>query len=212
VFACQKTRRALVVAADLALGQFVQDEAALFVERFGSDDLAAQVAEVGEPVTEVERQLLVEVLAKLLGQRVLVAGGGEFDLQVSAADDGGKVEVAEWRVVDGVAEDPGCGGLREDCAVDCGIVRRGDDEEGPGEVTLAVGAAVEREFTCGGLLDDGVAGLGRDNSYGGVCGTERCDLRLSEMAGADDDSASAGELEEDRKQRHARAPTSMIAR
>ena len=138
----------------------MQEEAACFVEGLGGDDLAAEVAEVGEPVAEVERKLLVEVFAKLLGERGRVSGGGDGDLQVAAADDGREVEVAEGRVVDGVAEDSGGGGLGEDGAVDGGDVGGGDDEEGSGEVAWRVGALMKRELTGGGLLGDGSLACG----------------------------------------------------
>ena len=38
------------------LGELVEQELAFFVEGFGGDDFAAEVAEVGKPVAEVERE------------------------------------------------------------------------------------------------------------------------------------------------------------
>jgi hypothetical protein len=37
----------------------MEQQAARFVEGFGGNDFAAEVAEIGEPVAQVERQLLV---------------------------------------------------------------------------------------------------------------------------------------------------------
>ncbi len=82
VFAGQLTGRALIVAADLTLSELVEEPLALFVEGFGGDDLAAEVAEVGEPVAEVEGELGVDLFAEALGQGRAGSGGGDGDLQV----------------------------------------------------------------------------------------------------------------------------------
>ena len=126
----------MVVAADFALGEFVEEQAAGFVEGLGGDDLAAEIAEVGEPVAEVEGELGVDLLAEALGEGRAGSGGGDGDLQVSAADYGREVEVAEGWVVDGVAEDTFFGGFVEDGAVDGGDVGGGYDEEVSCEIAL----------------------------------------------------------------------------
>jgi len=166
----------LVVAADLSLGELVQEETPLLVEGLGGYDLAAEVAEVGEPVAEVERELLVEVFAELLGERGRVAGGGDGDLEVSAANDGRAVEVAEGRVVDGVAEDSGSGGLGEDSAVDGRVIGGSDNEEGSCEVALLIETLMKRELAGGGLFIDGFAGFWCDDGHGCVGGAEGGDL------------------------------------
>ncbi len=101
-----------VVAADLAGGEGVEELLAGFVEGLKLEDFAAEVAELGEPGAEVEREGGVELLAEALGERGRVAGGGDGDLEVAAFDDGGEVEVAVGWVVDGVAEDVFGGGSR----------------------------------------------------------------------------------------------------
>jgi hypothetical protein len=155
MFAREQARGALVIAADLTLGEFMQEKAALLVEGLGGDNLAAEIAEIGEPVAEVKWKLFVELFAELLGECRRVAGGGDGDLQVSAANDGGEVEVAERRVIDGVAEDAGCGGFGEDGAVDGRVVGGGDDEESSGKVALPIGSSDEGKFAGCGLLRDG---------------------------------------------------------
>lgn len=202
MFAGQLAGRALVVAAGLALGKFVQEQAAGLVEGFGGDYFAAEVAEVGEPVAEVEGKLSVELFAKALGECGAGSGGGDGDLEVSAADDGGEVEVAEGRVVDGVAEYAGGGGFGEDGAVDGGVVGCGYDEEGSGKVSGCVGALVEGELACSGLLANAFACMRGDDGNGGVRGAEGLDLRLGQVACADDDAWAGGELEEDREEGH----------
>ncbi len=47
VFSGEEAGGALVVGADLALGEFVEEKTAGFIEGFGGDDFAAELAEVG---------------------------------------------------------------------------------------------------------------------------------------------------------------------
>src|SRR6202043_3741691 len=79
VLAGEDAGGALVEAADLALGELVEEQLALLVERLHLDDLAAEVAEVGEPVAGVERELGVDLLPQLLGESGAGAGGGDGD-------------------------------------------------------------------------------------------------------------------------------------
>ena len=199
---CEKPRGALVVAADLSLGELVQEEAAGFVEGFGGDDFTAEVTEVGEPVPEVERELVVQLSAKLLGEGGRVPGGGDGDLEVAATDDRREVEVAERRVVDGVADDAFLGGFGEDGTIDCRVVGGGDDEEGIVEVAVFVWALEQRYLAIGGEFGDYRVSLRGDDGDAGVGGAERRDLRLGQMACADDDAWATGEFEEDRKECH----------
>jgi len=147
VFTGEQSRRALVIAADLSLRELVKNEAASLVERFGSDDLAAELPEISEPVAEVERELLVEILAELLREGRRVSRGRDRDLEVSSPNDGGEVEVTEGRIVDSVAEHPGRCGLGEDGAIDSRVVGRSDDEEGTREVALLISSSVKRKLT-----------------------------------------------------------------
>ena len=207
VLAGEDAGGALVEAADLALGELVEEELALVVEGLGGDDLAAEIAEVGEPVAGVEGELGVDLLAELLGEGGAGAGGGDGDLEVAAADDGGEVEVAEGWVVDGVAEDVGGDGLVVDGAVDGGVVGGGDDEEvvgfGIGHVAGGVGALLVVDFAGGGEVQNALAGVRGDDGDVGVGGAEGVDLGLGQVAGTDDEAAAAGELEEDGEEIHA---------
>ena len=109
----------------------MQEEASGFVEGLGGDYFAAEVAEVGEPVSEVEGELGVQVFAELLGQGGAGSGGGDGDLEVSALDYRGEVEVAEGWVVHGVAEDAFFGGFeRRHGSIDGGVICGGYDQEG----------------------------------------------------------------------------------
>ena len=206
VLAGEDAGGALVEAADLAAGELVEEQLALVVEGLGGDDLAAEIAEVGEPVAGVEGELGVDLLAQALGEGGAGAGGGDGDLEVAAADDGGEVEVAEGWVVDGVAEDVGGDGLVVDGAVDGGVVGGGDDEEvvgfGVGHVAGGVGALVAVISPAAARSRDALAGVGGDDGDVGVGGAERFDLGLGQIAGSDDEATAAGELEEDGEEGH----------
>jgi hypothetical protein len=193
---------ALVVAADLALGELVEEPLALVVEGLGGYDLAAEVTEVGEPIAEVEGELGVELLAEALGEGWAGSGGGDGDLEVSAADYGGEVEVAEGRVVDGVAEDVALGGFVEDGPVDCRVVGGGDYEEVSREVSGGVLTLKPFDLSSGGEVGDALSGLGGDDGDFGVCGLEGLDFGFSEMAGADDDAWAGGDFQEDGEEIH----------
>ena len=121
MFAGEGARGATIVAADFAGGKLVEEQAAGLVEGLGGDYFAAEVAEVGEPIAGVEGELLVDFFAEALGEGGRGSGGGDGDLQVAAADDGREVEVAEGRVVDGVADDV----VGDGFVVDGAIARRG---------------------------------------------------------------------------------------
>ncbi len=82
----------------------------------------------------------------MLGEGGAGSRGGDGDLEVSAADDGREVEVAEGWVVDCVAEDAFFGGFGEDGSVDGGDVGGGYDEEAAGQVSVGVFALVPGEL------------------------------------------------------------------
>src|ERR1700736_240794 len=107
VFAREGAGGALVEAADLAGGELVKEKLAGLVEGLGSDHLAAEVAEVGQPIAGVERELGVDLFAQALGERRAGSSGGDGNLQITATDNGREVEVAVRWVVDGVADDVG---------------------------------------------------------------------------------------------------------
>ena len=91
--------------ADLAVGEFMEQELARFAAGMGGENFAAKLAEVFEPGAEVVGELLVDFAAQALGKGGAFAGGGDGDLQIAAADDGAEEEVAVGNVVDAVAED-----------------------------------------------------------------------------------------------------------
>ena len=178
MFAGEGAGGALVVAADFALGELVEEPLALFVEGLGCDYFAAEIAEVGEPVSGVEGELGVDLFAQALGEGGAGSGGGDGDLEISAADHGWEVEVAEGWVVDRVAEDTFFGGFSEDGSVDGGVVGGRYYEEVSGEITLLIGALMELELAGCGPVEDTVAGLRSDDGDLSVGRLERLDLGL----------------------------------
>ena len=123
-------------------------------------------------------------------------------MEVAAANDGWKVEIAEGRVVDGVDEDAGGFGFGKDCAVDGGDVGGGDDEKLAGEVAGGVVAKVEGELAGGGEVRDAGAGVGRDDGEARGGGEQRFDFGFGEIACADHGAGATGEFEEDGEKGH----------
>jgi len=191
-----------VIAAYVAAGELVEEFLAGVVEGFELQDFAAEIAEFGEPVAGIEREEGVNLLAQALGERGAVTGGGDGDLKVAATDHGREVEVAEGWVVDGVDQDAGGFGFGEDGTVDGGDVGGCDDEELVGEVSGDVLAEVELDFAGGCEFGDALVGLGRDDGDARGGSEEGFDLRLSEMARADDGAGAVGEFEEDGEEGH----------
>jgi len=202
VFAGHDSRGAQVVAADFALGELVEEPLAFFVERFGRYNLAAQVAEIVEPVAGVEGELSVDVFADLLSEGRAGSGGRDGDLEVTATDDRREVEVAEGRVVDGVAEDVLFRSFVVDGAVDGGDVGGGYDEELAGEVAGSVLALMPHDLACGRKAGDAFGGGWSDDRYLCVGGLQGFDLGLSQMAAANDDTGAGSDFQEDWEEVH----------
>lgn len=138
----------------------MEEPLSLLVERFGSYDLTPQVAKVVEPVTGIEWELGVDVFADLLSEGGAGSSGRDGDLQITATDDGREVEVAEGRVVDGVAEDVFPRGFVVDSAIDGGHVGGGDDEEVSGQVAGGVLALMPLDLAFRRKLSDAFRALG----------------------------------------------------
>src|SRR5580698_5505269 len=67
-----------------------------------------------EPLLIFPAEFGFEFLADALRQRRAESGGRDRNLQRAPPHDGGKVEVAAWRLVDCVAQDAAAIGLAED--------------------------------------------------------------------------------------------------
>jgi hypothetical protein len=199
--------RALIVGADLALREFVKDEPPRLVERFGGDNLAAQISEICEPLAHVQGKLSVQFLPKLLGEGRGVSGGRDRDLEVSTPDDGWEVEVAEGRVIDSVAKHAASGRLGKDGPVDHWIVGRGNHEEGSVQIAGLIGSALKRDLSRFGHSRNSFVYSGSDHSDGGVRRSKGFDLGLSQLTGADDYAWSGSELEKEGEEGHFSAPS-----
>ena len=165
MFTGEGAGRALIVTADVALGELVEEPLALFVERLSGYNLAAEIAEVGEPVAGVERELGIDLFAQPLSESGAGTGGGDGDLEISATDDGREVEVAEGWIVDGIADDVFCGGLVKDRAINCRDIGGGDDEKVSCEITFGVFTLMPFELTGGGEVCDAFGGCWSDDRY-----------------------------------------------
>src|SRR6185437_13571764 len=107
----------------------MQEQAAFFTARMGGENLAAQLTEPGQPGAEIARQLLIDFAPQALRDSRAFAGGGDGDLQVAAADDRSKKEIAVGYVVDAVAQDAPRDGGAIDLRVDFRRAGGGDDNE-----------------------------------------------------------------------------------
>jgi hypothetical protein len=194
--------RALIVTTDVALGELVKEPLALFVEGFSRNDFATEIAEVGEPVTGIERELRVDLFAEALGQGWAGSRGRDGDLEVSAANDGGEIEVAEGWVVNCVADNVFCSGFVKDGSVDSGNIGSGYDEEVSSKIAFEVLALMPLDLAGGGEVGDAFGRYRGDDGHFGMCGLQGLDLGLSQVATADDDARASGDLKEDREEIH----------
>src|ERR1035441_3856799 len=69
------------------------------------EDLAAQLTEAFKPRAEVFGQLFVNFAAQVLSHGRTLSCSGDGDLKVAAADNGTKIEIRVWNVVDAIAKD-----------------------------------------------------------------------------------------------------------
>jgi len=167
----------------------------------GAEGLAGG-AKPFEPVFVFGAELLLEFLAKALGEGGTFAVGRDGDLEVAALDDGAVVEVAVIDVVDGVAEDVAAISFREHLSVEFGDGGGGHDEKGAVKIFgfegfgRPVDFAVADPFVEGGMEPRGndvdtCAGLEQAGNF--LCGNG---------ATTDDEHAAVGELEERGKEVH----------
>ena len=90
--------------ADLALGQLMEQRFPGLAAGVRFENLAAELAETFKPGGKVAGQLLVDFAAEALGDGGTFSGGGDGDLQGSAADHRTEKEIAVGNVVDAVAK------------------------------------------------------------------------------------------------------------
>ena len=137
---------ASVEATEFAAGELVEKLAAGIVGGLALQYLAAEIAQLGEPITGVKWKERVDLLTQTLGQSGTCACGGDGNLQVSATDDGGEVEVAEGWIVHRIDEDSRSFCFGKDGAIDCWIVGCGDDKEVSCEVAKRVLALIQDDL------------------------------------------------------------------
>src|SRR5580704_17205323 len=101
----QHARGTRLVSADLTLSQLVEQPLPLVIQRLHLRDLAAKIAQVGQPVAGVERQLRVDLLAQSLGERGACAGGRDSDLKVPPPYHRRKIKITKPWIIHRVAED-----------------------------------------------------------------------------------------------------------
>src|ERR1700679_1814791 len=158
------------------------------------EDIAAELAEIREPGTQISRKLLVDFAAEPLCEGWTFAGGRDGDLEIAAAYDGSKEEIAVGDIVDRVAEDVTVERALVNGGVHFGIVCRGDDEE----VAIEI-CEIERTFdpfqlALGGKKADLFVGFGGDNAKTDTGFEKTADLVERDSACPDQQAGAAVEL------------------
>ena len=83
--------------------QLMQQQLAFFAAWMRRQHLAAQLAELGEPRTQIFRQLLIDLTPKPLRKGRALPGGRDGDLQVASANHGAEEEIAVGNIVNRIA-------------------------------------------------------------------------------------------------------------
>jgi len=186
----------------VALGELVQEQAALFATRMRREDFAAQFAELGEPGTEILGKLLVDFAAQALREGGAFASRGDSDLQVAAADYGAEEEVAVGNVVDAIAGDAARDSLAIDCCVDFGHIGGRDDDEVAVEIGGLELAFDPFELAFGGELADFRAGLWRNHAELDAGLEQAVEFFARDRSRAHQQAGAAVEFQKNRQKTH----------
>src|ERR1700722_20683594 len=102
---------------------------ARFGRRMGRKDFAANLADGGQPITDVQVERVFQRAAKFLGEGRAVSRGGNCDLEISSAHYGREIKITIRRIVDGVAENSTTVGFSEHFVVQGKICGGGEGEK-----------------------------------------------------------------------------------
>ena len=193
-------RRGLAILrfANFTVGEEMEKALAFIRRRVLRHDFTADISDECQPVGEAFVQALVNFLAKTLGY------GGAFpirrngDLEITAADDCGKIKIAIRRVVHGIAENSQALSFKENGAIDGGVGSCGDCEECAPEIFGLKFPRQPAELSRSGeSFYLGIGAWGNDgDARPGI--KERGDFYRRDRASANDEARAVGEFEEDR--------------
>jgi hypothetical protein len=178
------SRRAGRQAANLAVRQFVQERFALCPGRHGLQDFTPQFAQLGKPGPQVRRQLGVDFTPQALRQRWTLTCGRNSDLQITPLHDRGKEEVAQGRIIRGVAQDAVARGFFKDRSIDFAVIGGCDDEITTDYVRWFVLANQPVDLSRRAQLLDARYSLGRDHADRRCAPEQAFDLFQTDQARA----------------------------
>src|SRR5258705_11820189 len=95
----QQARWAPLVAADLALSQLMKQPLPFIIQRLRLRHLTPEIAQVGQPVAGVERQLRIDLFAQSLGERWTRSGRRDSDLKIPPPHNRRKIKITERRII-----------------------------------------------------------------------------------------------------------------
>jgi hypothetical protein len=120
---------AILRFANFTVGEEMEKALALFRRRVLSPDFTAYISDECQPFGEAFVQALVNFLTKTLGYGGAFPIRGNGDLEITAADDCGKIKIAIRRIVHGIAENSQALRFKENGSIDGGVGGCGDCEE-----------------------------------------------------------------------------------
>jgi hypothetical protein len=120
---------AILRFANFTVGEQMEEAFALFGRRVLGHDFTADISDECQPVGEAFVQTLLNFLTKTLGYGGAFPIRGNGDLEITAADNCGKIKIAIRRIVHGIAENSQALRFKENGAIDGGVRGCGDCEE-----------------------------------------------------------------------------------
>ena len=112
----------------------MQQKCAFFGCGSSFEDLAPHLADAFDLLTDSWAERIFELASKAVSQSGALAGCGNCNLQRSAANHGGEVEIAIRWIVDAVRENAALLCFEKDGAIDAGVRRCGNSEKRAGKV------------------------------------------------------------------------------
>ena len=121
--------------------QLVQQSFAFRPRGHRLQDFPAQLAQVVQPRSQIRRELRVDLAPQALRQRRTLTRGRNSNLQVAPLHDRTEEEVAQRRIVRGVAQDRAARGFFKDGLIDLAIIGGRNDEIATGRVLGLIAAS-----------------------------------------------------------------------
>jgi hypothetical protein len=162
---------------------------------------APQITDEAKPIAHRLVESVIDLAAQHLRDGGAFSGGGNRDLKIAAAHDGGKIEAAIRRIIDGIAEN--CAPFRfgEHRMIHIALGRGRNHEELSFKIARLEWTRQPLQFSGGGELAHVVNGCRRNDCYTCARFQKGRNFCCAYRAGADDEARASGKLDENRKQR-----------